>query len=171
VARLRSRLALGALAAAQVAYGRGSRPPAATRAVVGLMLGTSALDARASGDGRAMAAAGAVGFGAELVGVATGRPFGRYAYSDRLGPRICGVPLLAAGAWTLMARPAWVVAGLLAPSRRAAPTARLAPSARLARRLAPFARLAPSGRLAPFARLARPARIALAAATSAANGG
>ena len=31
--------------------------------------------------GGAVAAAGAVGFAAELAGVATGRPFGGYAYS------------------------------------------------------------------------------------------
>jgi putative membrane protein len=61
-----------------------------------------------------MGAAGAVGFAAELAGVATGRPFGRYAYSERLGPRVGGVPLLAAAAWAMLARPSWVVAGLLA---------------------------------------------------------
>ena len=60
---------------------------------------------------------GAVGFGAELLGVATGRPFGRYTYSDGLGPRVRGVPLLAAAAWALLARPAWVVAGRLSARR------------------------------------------------------
>jgi uncharacterized membrane protein len=60
-------------------------------------------------------AAGGVGFGAELVGVATGRPFGRYSYSHRLGPRVRGVPLLAAAAWAALARPAWVCAGWIAP--------------------------------------------------------
>ena len=78
--------ALAALGAAQIAYGLGSRPPAATRALVGAMLATSALEARRAGDGRAIGAAGAVGFAAELVGVATGRPFGHYAYSSQLGP-------------------------------------------------------------------------------------
>jgi uncharacterized membrane protein len=109
---------LGALAAAQVAYGRGAapRPPAETRAIVLLMLATStaeALQARGRRGALVGAVAGAVGFGAELLGVATGRPFGRYAYSDRLGPRVRGVPLLAAAAWALLARPAWVVAGRL----------------------------------------------------------
>jgi uncharacterized membrane protein len=117
----RERLALAALAVGQVAYGRGSRSPAATRAVAGLMLATAALEARAAGDGRAMAAAGAVGFGAELVGVRTGHPFGHYAYSDQLGPRVGGVPLLAAGAWAMLARPAWVTAGLLAGRRARSP--------------------------------------------------
>jgi putative membrane protein len=113
-----SRALLGALAAAQVAHGRGPspRPPAETRAVVLLMLATStaeALEARGRRGAAVGAVAGAVGFAAELLGVATGRPFGRYAYSDRLGPRVRGVPLLAAAAWALLARPAWVVAGRL----------------------------------------------------------
>jgi uncharacterized membrane protein len=116
---------LGALAVAQVAYGRvrGEPPPAATRAIVGLMLATSAAEAAAArrparGLGL-VAAAGAIGFTTELAGVATGRPFGEYRYSERLGPRVGGVPLLAAAAWALLARPAWVVGGLLAPRRRA----------------------------------------------------
>ncbi len=139
----RVRLALGAQLAAQVVYGRGSRSPAATRAVVSLMLGTSALEARAAGDGRALAAAGAVGFGAELVGVATGRPFGHYSYSERLGPRVRGVPLLAAGAWALMARPAWVVAGYLVEPRRGA-------AATLARRRAVARVVVAAGALAAW---------------------
>jgi uncharacterized membrane protein len=109
--------ALGVLAIAQVVYGRGSRPPAATRALVGLMLTTSALEARRAGEGRAVIAAGTVGFTAELVGVATGRPFGHYHYSSQLGPRVRGVPLLAAAAWAMMARPAWVVASRLTRRR------------------------------------------------------
>jgi uncharacterized membrane protein len=112
------RRALAALTAAQVAYGMSRRTPASTRAVVGLMLGTSAVDARESGELPAMAVAGGVGFAAELVGVATGRPFGHYEYSAQLGPRVRGVPLLAAAAWAMMARPAWVTAGCI--SRRAA---------------------------------------------------
>jgi putative membrane protein len=67
-----------------------------------------------------VAAAGGLGFAAELAGVATGRPFGHYTYSGKLGPRVGGVPLLAAAAWAMMARPAWVVAGLIAPGRRLA---------------------------------------------------
>jgi uncharacterized membrane protein len=109
--------ALAALAAAQVVYGLGSRPPAATRALVAAMLGVSALEARRAGDGRAVAAAGAAGFAAEVVGVATGRPFGHYRYSTKLGPRVRGVPVLAAAAWAMMARPAWVVAGRLTERR------------------------------------------------------
>jgi len=114
------RALLAALAGAQMAYGRRAlpAPPAATRAIVVLMLAASAAEAlEARGVRRGalpLAAAGAAGFGAELVGVATGRPFGHYRYSGKLGPRVGGVPLLAAAAWALMARPAWVVAGQLA---------------------------------------------------------
>jgi uncharacterized membrane protein len=124
---VRVRAALLALAAAQVVYGMSRRSPGATRAVVGLMLGVSALEARAAGQALPMAAAGAVGFSAELVGVATGRPFGHYRYSARLGPRVAGVPLLAAAAWAMLARPAWVTAGLI--SRRRVPRVALAAGA------------------------------------------
>jgi putative membrane protein len=112
--------ALAGLAAAQVRYGlvRARRDPAeltgATRAIVGLGLGASAIEAIEARGRRGLAAvavAGAVGFAAELAGVATGRPFGRYEYTDRLGPRVAGVPVLAAAAWALMARPAWTAAG------------------------------------------------------------
>ena len=123
----------GALAAAQVVYGR--LPPrrlvGATRGIVGLMLAASSAEAiEARGvrrGGGAVAAAGALGFAAELAGVATGRPFGHYTYSGQLGPRVGGVPLLAAAAWAMMARPSWVVAGLI--SRRRAPRIALAAGA------------------------------------------
>jgi uncharacterized membrane protein len=121
----RSRALLGALIGAQVVYGRlpVRRLEAATRGIVGLMLAAStadAIEARGARRGAGLvAAAGALGFSAELVGVATGRPFGHYTYSAKLGPRIGGVPVLAAAAWAMMARPAWVVAGLIAGPRRA----------------------------------------------------
>jgi len=114
---------LAALAAAQVAYGRapGRRGPGATRALVGLMLAAStaeAVEARGVRRGALpLGVAGALGFGVELAGVASGRPFGRYAYSGALGPRVGGVPLLAAAAWAMMARPAWVTAGVLSRRR------------------------------------------------------
>jgi uncharacterized membrane protein len=127
------RALFGALVAGQIAYARlpEHREAPATRAVVGLMLATSVVEA-AGARGRMrgptlLAGAGAIGFGAELVGVATGRPFGHYTYSGRLGPRVRGVPLLAAAAWAMLARPAWVVAGLL--TRRRAARAALAAGA------------------------------------------
>ena len=120
-----SRGLLAALAAAQVAYGRlpERRKVGATRAIVGLMLAASTAEAIEARGGRRgalpVAAAGALGFAVELAGVATGRPFGHYRYSDKLGPRVGGVPLLAGAAWAMMARPAWVVAGLLSRRRPA----------------------------------------------------
>jgi putative membrane protein len=114
------RAPLAALAAAQVAYGLRRGGPRATRAVVALMAASAAAEA-AQARGRrgllALALTGSAGFGAELVGVATGRPFGRYSYSERLGPRVGGVPLLAAAAWAALARPAWVSAGWLVRRR------------------------------------------------------
>jgi putative membrane protein len=120
-----SRALLGALAGAQMVYGRlpERHLVGATRGIVGLMLAAStaeAIEARGARRGALpVAAAGALGFAVELAGVATGRPFGHYTYSARLGPRIGGVPLLAAAAWAMMARPAWVVAGLLTRRRAA----------------------------------------------------
>jgi putative membrane protein len=106
------------LVAAQVAYPRVRRRrlAAATRGIVGLMLATSvaeAAGARGRRGAQLVAAAGALGFAAELVGVRTGRPFGHYRYGDGLGPKVGGVPLLAGAAWAMMARPAWVAAGLI----------------------------------------------------------
>src|SRR4051794_29938089 len=90
------------------------------------MLAVSLLEA-AQARGRrgvaAVAGAGATGFAAELAGVATGRPFGHYTYSGQLGPRVGGVPVLAAAAWAMMARPAWVAAGGSVPRAAAALTA------------------------------------------------
>ena len=117
---------LAALGVAQIAYGRSRRPrpPTATRWMLGLLLATSAteaLEARGARQAAAsVAAPGAIGLAAEFIGVATGWPFGRYSYSNKLGRRIGGVPVLAAAAWAIMARPAWVAAGWLSsrPSRR-----------------------------------------------------
>ncbi len=114
-----SRALLATLAGAQVAYGRlpGERGAGATRALVLLMLGTSAAEAAEARSARPVAAAGALGFAAELAGVATGKPFGHYHYSGKLGPRVGGVPVLAAAAWAMLARPSWVAAGWLTPRR------------------------------------------------------
>lgn len=59
-----------------------------------------------------------LGLTAEIVGTATGFPFGCYEYAvDRLGPALGGVPLVVPLAWTGGLYPVWVVAGLI--SRRA----------------------------------------------------
>ena len=92
---------------------------AATRSIVVLMLVAAGAEATAARGARRGATlllgAGGTGFAVELAGVATGRPFGHYRYSDKLGPGVAGVPLLAFAAWAMMSRPAWVVAGLIDP--------------------------------------------------------
>jgi putative membrane protein len=60
--------------------------------------------------GGAVVLAGAGGFAAEVIGVHTGYPFGDYAYGSALGPRLLGVPLVVALAWTMLAWPAALVA-------------------------------------------------------------
>jgi putative membrane protein len=69
--------------------------------------------------------AGAIGLAAEAVGVATGVPFGRYAYAGTLGPQVLGVPVLVPLAWTMMAYPALLLGRRLAGSGTAR-TARVA---------------------------------------------
>jgi uncharacterized membrane protein len=60
------------------------------------------------------------GFGVEALGVATGLPFGHYAYAGTLGPAVAGVPVVVPLAWTWMAWPAWLAAVRLLPARRTA---------------------------------------------------
>ncbi len=115
---------LASLVVSQVVYGLrdAPRPPRSTRRILALALAASTAEAARARGRRGLgvtALAGAVGIAAELVGVATDRPFGRYAYTDKLGARVAGVPLLAGAAWAMMARPAWIVAGWAVPSRAA----------------------------------------------------
>jgi uncharacterized membrane protein len=58
--------------------------------------------------------AGGGGLVAEAVGVATGFPFGGYAYTGTLGPELLGVPAVVPLAWIMMAWPALVVGRTLA---------------------------------------------------------
>lgn len=60
-----------------------------------------------------VAVAGGGGLLAEAVGTSTGWPFGAYSYAGSLGPRLLGVPVVIPLAWTMMAWPAWLVAGRL----------------------------------------------------------
>jgi uncharacterized membrane protein len=53
----------------------------------------------------------------EAIGLATGFPYGRYTYSDALGPTLLGVPFLVPLAWLMMAWPSLLVAGLLTRRR------------------------------------------------------
>ena len=50
------------------------------------------------------------GLAAESLGVATGWPFGRYAYADTLGPKLLGVPVVIPLAWSMLAYPAFLAA-------------------------------------------------------------
>lgn len=56
------------------------------------------------------------GWAVEALGVHTGFPFGSYTYSDGLGPRLLGAPLLIGLAWTMLAWPAALVARRLVRS-------------------------------------------------------
>ncbi|MCQ4119036.1 carotenoid biosynthesis protein [Rhodococcus tibetensis] len=59
-----------------------------------------------------------LGLFSEVVGTATGVPYGCYDYSvDRLGPALAGVPLVVPFAWTAGFYPVWCVASLLARGR------------------------------------------------------
>jgi putative membrane protein len=49
--------------------------------------------------------AGGLGLLAETIGVHTGFPFGRYAYSADLGPRLAGVPIVVPLAWIMLSYP------------------------------------------------------------------
>lgn len=51
---------------------------------------------------------------AEILGVNTGIPFGRYEYTDVLTPTAFGVPVIIPLAWLMMAYPAFVVARAIA---------------------------------------------------------
>lgn len=44
----------------------------------------------------------ALGFAFEVLGVHSGFPFGRYAYTDALQPRLLGVPLTMGPAWVVL---------------------------------------------------------------------
>jgi putative membrane protein len=60
-----------------------------------------------------LAATAGGGLAVEAIGTATGFPFGAYHYTGSLGPGLFGVPLVVPLAWTMMAWPAWLVAGRL----------------------------------------------------------
>ena len=118
-------IALGAAAvAAQIAYPLLAEPAlrAVTGAAVLLFASASVVHAAAWLGPRAAVALGAgaagLGLAVEAVGVATGLPFGRYAYAGTLGPRILGVPLLVPLAWTMMAYPALLAARRLTERAR-----------------------------------------------------
>ncbi len=55
---------------------------------------------------------------AEFVGLHTGFPFGRYAYTDRLQPQLGKVPVQIPLAWLMMLPPAWAVGGAISGSHQ-----------------------------------------------------
>ena len=65
---------------------------------------------------RLVVAGGGIGLVAEVLGVRTGVPFGRYAYTGDLGPDVLGVPVVIPLAWVMMAYPAAVVGGRIGRS-------------------------------------------------------
>jgi putative membrane protein len=110
---------LGLLVLAEIGYPLASGVQRARLVVVTVLVGYTVSVAHAAAT-RAWRAATALvlvttggGFAVEATGVATGLPFGPYAYGTALGPRLLGVPLVIPLAWTWMAWPAWLVAGRL----------------------------------------------------------
>jgi putative membrane protein len=113
-------VAVGGLSAltvlAQIAY---PLVPAAGRnrltvAIVLLFAAASITHAAASRGMRpalaVVALTAGIGFGAEVLGVHRGFPFGTYRYTGGLGPALAGVPIVIAPAWTMFAWPAALVA-------------------------------------------------------------
>jgi putative membrane protein len=109
-------IGLGVLVLAQIGYPLTAGATRAALVVVTVALGfvLSVWHAATTRGVRAAAVLTAVtaggGFAVEALGVATGVPFGAYAYSADLGPQALGVPLIIPLAWTWMAWPAWLAA-------------------------------------------------------------
>jgi putative membrane protein len=120
-------LAAGAIGA-EVAYPlvpRGRARDRLTVATVVVFASASVAHAATTRGNRAAAAllgiAGGGGLLVEVVGTRTGRPFGRYAYTATLGPRVAGVPVVIGLAWTMMAWPALLAGRRLAGRSAAVP--------------------------------------------------
>ncbi|MGF1647056.1 MAG: carotenoid biosynthesis protein [Kineosporiaceae bacterium] len=71
----------------------------------------------ARGAAALLVVAGGLGLLAELVGTATGFPFGRYTYAGTLGWELDTVPVIIGAAWAMMAWPALLAGRLLARRR------------------------------------------------------
>lgn len=115
-------VALGLLVATQLVY---PQVPDAwvdrmTLLTILLFLASSIAAAWArSGPRFALALAGLaflVGYGSEVIGVATGFPFSEYSYTERLQPQLLDVPIAIPLAWAMMAYPAWRVGELVGPT-------------------------------------------------------
>jgi putative membrane protein len=114
----------GAAVLAQIAYPLVAGPPRDHLTIVTVYLAFAAGAAHCAhryGLRTAGALVGttlAVALAAEVVGVHTGLPFGRYSYGDSLGPRLLGVPVVVPCAWVMTAYPALLVARRLARGTR-----------------------------------------------------
>jgi uncharacterized membrane protein len=112
-----------AAVAVQIAYPvvEGTTRDGATILIVLLLSGAALSHAWAlHGPRAALAVLGVFAGGGllvEVIGVATGFPFGTYAYADRLGPAVGDVPLVIPLAWSMLGYPALVVAGLITGRR------------------------------------------------------
>ena len=113
-----------AVVATQIAYPRATPGPdraTLTIAIVMLFCAASALHAAATRGVRFAALLLAVtaggGLVVESVGVATGVPFGAYAYNDTLGATLLGVPVVVPLAWTMMGYPAFIVGSKIARTK------------------------------------------------------
>ncbi|UGT54528.1 carotenoid biosynthesis protein [Nocardia asteroides] len=107
----------------------GSARDAITVAVVLLTVATALLHAVTTRGARWAAGffviVSGLGLLAEMIGTATGYPFGTYSYAvDRLGPALADVPLIVPLAWTGGLYPIWLVAGLLTDARMPGPSSR-----------------------------------------------
>jgi putative membrane protein len=116
---------LAVLVFAQIGYPLTAGSGRAALVVVTVALGYAvslahAVATRGPRTGMALTVAG-VGGGllVEAVALASGVPFGSYAYGDALGPRLFGVPLVIPLAWAWMAWPSWLAAAHLVRRRAA----------------------------------------------------
>jgi uncharacterized membrane protein len=109
------RALLGLTILAQVLSPKVPERPA-TAGIVGLMTALSVTAPRGRARSALAAAAGVV---SEVAGVRTGRPFGPYHYTPKLGPGVAGVPFAVGACWAMMAGPSWAVACALSERRLA----------------------------------------------------
>ncbi|MFI7445593.1 carotenoid biosynthesis protein [Nonomuraea indica] len=96
-------VALAAMVILQVVSGLHADPGRFTTPIVAVLaLSAVSFAAAARGWTRALTAFGAAvatGYAAEVIGVATGFPFGAYRYTGALWPEVGGVPVAVAVAW------------------------------------------------------------------------
>jgi bisanhydrobacterioruberin hydratase len=67
------------------------------------------LAARTIGGALALAGVALFGFAVEVSGANTGLPFGAYAYTDALRPRLFGAPLVIGVAWMVLVAQSWSI--------------------------------------------------------------